>query len=486
MKILARLVFVSIFLLLLGFLGAWLLDARGLAAPARALQGGRQVFLPIIRNPAPGPPPPSGTRRVNAPKFSGQIRLSEMAVFWFGEVSPNDNYADTRVGYNSDELYIDLNIIDQFIWYDYSPAPTNLTEYDAVTVLINLDGTQGSAPGPNAYRFEGQFRSWESPAPYQAAYRGDGSDWQPMGVSFSTETWYRGSYGGPNTNTENDGWVMEMRIPFSSLGLTGPPAKGTNWALAVLLHDRDTAGPGSIPDKNWPESINPDRPDSWGELVFGLPQFLPSSAQPNGSVVMRHGINGVTVKDVSVGGYTTCGQGLDYWTQWGNTNYGGDQEANVQNQRDIADWPCFSKFLLTFPTSQIPPGKSIISASLTLTQFGSGNPSTAEPSFIQVLSIGEAWNEATITWNNAPLAVENFSGGIWVDPLAFPGWDNVPSHTWDVSLPVYQAYQAGTPIRLVLYSADDAYHSGRYFLTSETGDWLAQARPALEVIWGEP
>ena len=38
-----------------------------------------------------------------------------------------------------------------------------------------------------------------------------------------------------------------------------------------------------------------------------------------------------------------------------------------------------------------------------------------EPSYIQVLTVAEDWNEATLTWNNAPMAERNVAG-TWVDP----------------------------------------------------------------------
>jgi hypothetical protein len=43
----------------------------------------------------------------------------------------------------------------------------------------------------------------------------------------------------------------------------------------------------------------------------------------------------------------------------------------------------------------------------------------------------------------------------------------------------------GGPLRLALYEADSAYHSGKYFVTSNTGDWNAVARPTLAVVWGQ-
>ena len=151
----------------------------------------------------------------------------------------------------------------------------------------------------------------------------------------------------------------------------------------------------------------------------------------------------------------------------------------------MADWPCFARYYVTFPLGSIPPGSVIISATLTLYQFGNaGGAGEAQPSWIQVLIASADWREETITWNNAPLAYENI-GGSWVNPITdWPGWPGVP-RTWDVSYAVARAYARGEPLRLVLYSADSAYHSGKYFVSSDTGDWNAEGRPRLEVWWRE-
>ena len=63
-------------------------------------------------------------------------------------------------------------------------------------------------------------------------------------------------------------------------------------------------------------------------------------------------------------------------------------------------------------------------------------------------------------------------------------WPGVERH-WDLSGAVAEAYAAGKPLRLVLYEADMAYHSGKYFATSDTGEWNAQGRPKLKVTWGD-
>lgn len=94
-----------------------------------------------------------------------------------------------------------------------------------------------------------------------------------------------------------------------------------------------------------------------------------------------------------------------------------------------------------------------------LHQFGNADaPGQAQPSLIQVMTVGEDWNEDTLTWNNAPLALENVSR-IWVNPMTAPlVWPGV-AWTWKVSYAVAQAYTAGPPLRLALYEADGIPHS---------------------------
>ncbi|MFN3928752.1 MAG: DNRLRE domain-containing protein, partial [Thermoflexus sp.] len=107
------------------------------------------------------------------------------------------------------------------------------------------------------------------------------------------------------------------------------------------------------------------------------------------------------------------------------------------------------------------------------------------PSWIQVLTVAQDWDDQNLTWNNAPLAVENI-GGTWVYPVtSSPGWPGIP-YRWDVTYAVAQAHAAGQPLRLALYSADADYHSGKYFVSSDTGDWNERGRPTLTVVWGEP
>jgi hypothetical protein len=258
--------------------------------------------------------------------------------------------------------------------------------------------------------------------------------------------------------------------------------------MALALHDRDDAAGTSIPDQVWPETMTSQQPATWGQLAFGMPTYDPQPAASGGTVTIRHGLDGAAVVDADVGGSSVCGQraGPEYFPTWGELNYAGKEFVNIQNQIDVADWPCFSRYYVTFPLSAVPADRVILSATLTLHLWGGageGLEPGPQPSFIQVLTVGESWDERTLNWNSAPLAVENVSA-TRVDPVAeYAEPPGIP-YRWDVSRAVAEAYALKTPLRLTLYEADFAYHSGKYFHSSDVGEWNAEARPTLEITWG--
>ena len=94
------------------------------------------------------------------------------------------------------------------------------------------------------------------------------------------------------------------------------------------------------------------------------------------------------------------------------------------------------------------------------------------------------WTEDTLTWNNDPQPLENVSQS-WVPVMAGCTAPCAPRN-WDVSSAVAKAYVAGGPISFALYSSDWAYHSGKYFSTSDLLSQNGVGRPTLTVVWGEP
>jgi hypothetical protein len=418
-------------------------------------------------------------RRVNVP-YIGAADPFAPAIFWLGRVTMSSNYADVRAFYYDGALRVYLHIPDRLLWHDAAPSAATLDAWDAVSLYIDRAGPGGAAPRQTSYRFVKQL-GHTGEARSRAAFRGTGSGWVLDAAAFAASDSWRGNY--PNDTVWDVGWQAEFDIPFASLGLTGPASPGTVWGLGVAVHDRDDAAAGPLADQVWPERLQPSRPETWGELRFGRPVHTPSTTTVSGTTVVRRGLGGASVVDAAVGGHTVCGEGMNAWTEWGNANYAGYAQFNVQNQWDISDFMCFSKFYVTFPLTGVPPGRAIASAKVRLNLFGNAGyvPGDARPSAIDVLTVAEDWAESSITWNNAPLASENVSV-TWVHPVdaAHPAGP----YEWDVSYAVAAAYAAGLPLRLVFYSTDGDYHSGKYFWSSDADDGLAGARPTLEVRWG--
>ncbi|MBN1934406.1 MAG: DUF11 domain-containing protein [Anaerolineae bacterium] len=423
----------------------------------------------------------AGARRVYVPY---DVSANEAVIFWFGRVTLGENYTDVRIRYSNDSLLLTLGIIDRLLWYDTTPSPAELTEWDSVSLYLNRYGNVGQIPNADSYRFDAQLNwGWEpNRTDFQAAYRGDGSQWIVASLPFTTSAGWNGN--APNDNTDDRGWMLYCAIPFTSLGLDSPPVQGTLWGLGVAVHDRDSEEGLPLADQVWPEAMDPLRPATWGQLVFGLkPSYVPDPAWLGATVTIRHGLNGAEVIDADVGGSSICGDpaGPSFFPTWGNLKYPGKQFLNIQHVDPISEWPCFSKYYVTFPLDNVPEGKVILSATLTLYQFGNaGAGHNPQPSLIQVSTVAEDWNESTLTWNNAPLALENVASA-WAD--VFPSQPGEPRE-WDVSEAVAEAYAASTPLRLALYEADWDYHSGKYFWSSDIDEWSAAMRPTLDVTWG--
>jgi hypothetical protein len=444
------------------------------------LQEDATVYMPLIASRGGS----SGIRTVNATYFPTTPVLTRvMGIFWFGKISPTDNYADVRVGYDDSELVIDVQIIDKYLWYDLDPSVSDLLEWDAVSLFLSMEAEPGSAPGVESYQFIGQLNHWEPREDYQTAYRGNGTGWENSGIVFYTEKGWRGE--GFNDNTKNvSGWSMTFSIPFESLGLSAPPHDDI-WRLGVSIHDRDDQDNTPISDQIWPEAFRSSDPRTWGNLHFGFSTYSPPSNDYDAYTIVENGVDGAIVRDAHVGGAFLCGAGMERWTQWGNMNYESvdPTQINIQNQRDVADWTCFSKYFTTFPLDAVPEGSTIVSATLTMYHFGNSGIGLEPPpmrSWIQVFTIKDDWTDTSITWNNAPLAFENISM-TRVEPIVdYTAWPGIPIE-WNVSQAVDAAYQLGAPLRLALYSADSAQNSGKYFYSSD-----GSARPFLTIYWKNP
>ena len=437
-------------------------------------------------------PPP---RRVNIPHFNDNVVWAQSAIFWFGknEVSlPGKNYADVRLGYTDDALHIRVTVVDYFLWYDpNATATSDLTQYDAVKIF--LDTAPGATtPQSHSYQFLVGAHHWQDMSRYMRQARGENGSWntgwQPATPWTGASAMSWGCNPGPNNNdcSVDFGWTGFFTIPWQTLGLSAPPAEGTVWKLGVKLFDRDDQPPaGAVSPEAWMPALEETNPATWGDLHFGYSRYTPPNVSPRGTTVIRAASpTDNTVEDAWMGGGGWCNSGQEGNRRGSETNHGGDAELYIGNEIAETNFPCFNKTFLRFALDDIPAGKEILSATLTLHHWGNADPSQARPSWIHLFTITDPWDEMNITWNNAPLARENLSV-TKVDPLpSFPGWPGVP-YNWDASQAVAEAYAAGKPLSIALYSSDSAEHSSKYLTASEVEDWDAAGRPTLTVVWGD-
>jgi hypothetical protein len=293
---------------------------------------------------------------------------------------------------------------------------------------------------------------------------------------------------GPNSNDcgIDFGWTAIFTLPWATLGLTGPPVDGTTWGLGVQVYDRDLSGGSPLAPETWPETLSSGNPSTWGELAFNPPAYEPPAAVAEGSTTIRRVTESDTtvVQDAWVGGGGTCGGGHN---GGGEVNHGDSGNLFTGSETAVTHLPCFNKSYLRFSLDDIPPGRVILSATLTLHLWGHAGetPDLAQPSWVHLFSVADPWEEMTIHWNNAPLPRENLSV-TRVDPYSSPGdihWPGDP-YTWDATRAVAEAYAAGQPLSIALYASDSAQHSTKYYVSSETGDWNVEGRPTLSVTWG--
>lgn len=432
------------------------------------------------------------TRRVNIPYFANDVTWAESTIFWFGvneQGVPSRNYVDVRVAYTADALRIQATVVDYYLWYNENPQPgDDLTQYDAISIYLDTNHDRATTPQNDDYTFLIGARHWQDISQYLRQGRGTGTGWDNMWTSD-----WSGSSGmqwdcnpGPNSNVcgIDYGWVAYYTIPWTALGLSGPPDDGTVWGLGVALHDRDNQPPaGYVAPEYWPETFNIDSPATWGALHFGYNDYQPAAAIPRGTTVIRAtSTTDNTVEDSWMGGGGWCYGGHEGHSE---ENHGDSATLFVGTETAPTHFPCFNKSYLRFSLDKVPPGKAIISATLTLHHWGNADPTLAQPSWVSLFTITDPWEEMVIHWNNAPLAQENVAA-TWIYPLLdFPGWPGNP-YDWDATQAVAEAYADGRPASMVIYGSDTEQHSSKYLTSSETGDWNAEGRPVLTVVWGDP
>jgi hypothetical protein len=367
--------------------------------------------------------PPVGGYRINVPLYAvnagdTQLDANNWSVVSFGKVSSdNNNYGDLRLVGRNDGLMVRAQLFDN-----------RAIDGDAVTVEIK-GVTKRVVYSTTVKTIDG----WEIGDRCEAgACRG---------------------------------WSATAFFPWSDFG--GKPADGAVWSLRAVFNDKDLSGATST--SAWP-------PTGTGSLRWGLPDY---AGRPAGNARM---VQLAFSGDSMLGGGTDCAptDWPDFFPSWGNHNYSTSPYVNVQMQWDIADWPCYAKYYAAWSLSELPAGAQVISATVEMRQFGNPGYGTGyednatKDTVMQVSEVKDRWDEATITWDNAPVPVENTARTV-IKPLPgdcqpTPHWYCSPGipYTFDITEIVKRAQTGGRSwASLALYTAAGQYHSGKYFSSRE-------------------
>lgn len=441
---------------------------------------------------------PATPRRVNIPHQTGSVNWTQTAIFWFGKNElglPGKNYTDVRVVYTDWGIELRGTVIDYYLWYKQNPSLSDdLTRYDALAVYLDTNNDGAATPRTDDYMFLLGARNWESSDNYMRQARGTGTDWDATWdgywIDWGSMDWESNS-NGPNDNGGNIdyGWTAGFVIPWSSIGMSAPPPEGTVIGLGIQLFDRDASPPaGYVAPEYWPETFSANTPSTWGELHLGYPVYEPATSTIKGTTVIRDTApTGQTLADTTVedarGGGGQCAGGHEGGSE---INYGDARDIFSGSETNETHFPCYNKSFLRFSLDDVPTGKEIISATVTLRHFGNAgqNSGLGDTSWISLFTVTDPWEELGVHWNNAPLAQENIAA-TWVNAIYYvPDWPGI-AYDWDVTGAVAEAYAGGDSLSLAMYSSDagdETRDTTKYFYSSEAD---VAGRPKLTVSWGD-
>jgi hypothetical protein len=245
------------------------------------------------------------------------------------------------------------------------------------------------------------------------------------------------------------GWTAARVIPWASLG--GKPQLGDEWPMSFTVCRERWASATDCAANGY----------TWaGVLRWGLPNY-------SGASVAGMQYIDVPITDAAmVGGGVNCGYNhdADYFATWGDstTPIVGKQINAAQNQGDTADWPCYTRSLYRWAAPSLPPGAAVVSATLTLNQWGNAGygPQNNQTTTVELWDVDGQWDAATVTWDNAPRPVENITRA----PMAAISWqcpNNFCADAVPVTFDVTELVKRGANDAMAYTQAWD-YHSGRY------------------------
>lgn len=188
-------------------------------------------------------------RMAGAPAIDGRIGETEwygaVSLFGFRDLATGKLFAvqpDIRVGWHAEALYLAARLpkpLGAALKHTAAGHDETLWEDDAIEWFIDPD------PGDDRY--------------FQFIANAGGATWESIGRNASFDAAWEAK-----TSIEEDAWIVEVRVPFASLGVP-PPEEGTTWGVNVGW-DRQTPARAIV---TWaPVTRDFHQPEAFRKIAF--------------------------------------------------------------------------------------------------------------------------------------------------------------------------------------------------------------------------
>lgn len=156
-----------------------------------------------------------------------------------------------------DALHVLAEVKDPHLNSIAEKRDEDILQDDSIAIMLDMDKSKGTGPKENDFRFFVNLKN------AKADSNGEDFYWNS---DFESVVRYVGTL---NNNSDIDmGYTIEMKIPWSSLGLTGEPDKDVVFGFETVLNDVDGAGSRLIYPWSNANGQGIHDPNGWGELVF--------------------------------------------------------------------------------------------------------------------------------------------------------------------------------------------------------------------------
>lgn len=201
----------------------------------------------------------SETAWATSPKISFNYSVLSYHADYTGGSDPNVT-GYIRFAYDSSNFYVFYHTDDKYLRTDNTGAPW---VDDSIEVFFDMDYSRSSSPDTNDFKFIFSPANPEN----NLHQKGNGFGWSTWTPSV-TQAIYTNAC---TYNTDGDidsGWNMEMKIPFSVLGVTSISPDQIIGFTFYINDDDLVAFSGDQHMFKWTSGTVHDQPNTWGILKF--------------------------------------------------------------------------------------------------------------------------------------------------------------------------------------------------------------------------